>query len=167
MPKSRHRKLKGRSKRRKTSSGAFLYSDRFVLLSFYIEKGIHESSVMEPDLKDKDVIRSLEKLVSALSAGTPLASYEPEDLISLNIRRNLEDHAEQHGQVRTGDLLLTFRRIIESVRTHTGLLRPRGYLDFIAGFLKQAGVKVRLLTGEEVNALGLEELEDDESDSDR
>jgi hypothetical protein len=77
----------------------------------------------------------------------------------LNIQRNLQDHAQQHGPVRTDNLLLTFRRIIQSVRTHTALLRPRGYLNFIAGFMKQAGVNVRLLTQEEAKALGLDELE--------
>ena len=128
-------------------------------MSFYIEKGIYESWVMEPSLKDKDVIASLESLAAALSAGGSLENYEPEDLMALNILRNLEDHDEQHGEARTDELLQTFRRIIQSVRTHTSLLRPRGYLNFIAGFLKQAGVEARQLTEEEVKALGLDELE--------
>lgn len=179
---SRDQKRKKKLRERKSQEPIQPYkgdkykSEKYVEALMRAEMGIYESYVIsERRLTDRDVIRSLQALVLELqhrnegaAAVSPEADrQEPQDLIAIRIKQNWEDLFADRPRLPNSDLTGILRTIMHSIRIRSQMAgSSRGYLNFLGGFLQEAGVDVHEVSpGDE---LGLVEEgsydEDDRSD---
>lgn len=170
----RKAKLKKRAERSRKHeplayAGKKYKTDEFAPIFFRTETGIFESYVMcDEKLTDDDVESALEHLVLEMREGPlppisetdelTVSADEGEALVIANIRRNwliLEETGELPGRADLIGILRTILHSIELWRSQS--LHPQGYLRYIEGFLKKAGVTIRKLT---VDPTALPELEE-------
>lgn len=146
-------------------------TDEFLPLVQAIETGIHEADVMTgKKLIDKQVQTALEDLVVGLREGT-LAPYDPEArltyvdgqepaFVMTMIRRRWTMLFERWGHPGNENLIGVLRTLLNSVDTFTTPSRTsRGYLTFLAGFLKGGGIQVQRVSADQSEVI--EEEEDD------
>jgi hypothetical protein len=127
--------------------------DEYVPLVFATERAIHEVDVLaDRQLTDAAVRAALEKLVLQLRHGplSPLEEVhlqyvvgEEENLLADNIRRAWQEFFETDRpwslDVQSGVL----RTLLGSVETWSSPSpHSRGYLQFLEGFMKKAGVRI-------------------------
>jgi len=130
-------------------------TEELVPTLFRTETGIYESFVItERELTDHNVRSALERLILQIRRGT-LSSPEEigldedegegtvEDLVIWNIRRNWQDLFQTEPPPGRSNLVGVLRTILGSIECW-GSIAPesRGYLQYIEGFLKNAGVSV-------------------------
>ena len=129
-------------------------TDELVPVFLSTETGIYESSVVtEQALTDADVQAALQELVLQLRHG-PLTTQEYSDkitytegdekgLVISNIRRNWIHMHYAGTRVGTEQLVGVLRTLLGSIEAwRSPSAQSRGYLHYLEGFLKKAGVKV-------------------------
>jgi hypothetical protein len=134
------------------------------------ETGIYETYVMtDRQLTDATVQAALVKLIHQLRAGgLPPLEEQPsinaeEDLVIWNIRRNWHDLFASFPHPGTDNLIGVLRTLLSSIDTwSTPSPTSRGYLNFVEGFLRKAGVKVQKVKESDLDHL--EDLEDEPED---
>jgi hypothetical protein len=126
---------------------------------FRTEVAIHEANVLtQGDLQDDAVEAALGDLITQLRQG-PLPDFSQEDtlpipigpdkkvqesLVVKNILRNWRIWTEQHTLPRKDDIIGVLRTILNSLEFwRYKNMHPQGYLRFLEGFLKEAGVSVK------------------------
>lgn len=146
--------------------------EKYVPAMMGAETGIYETYVMsDRELTDRDVEASLKRLIRKLRSG----SYQPAEerqeveagaggeteLLHWNIKHNWDDLLERHPRHSNSELVGILRTILGSIETWS-IPSPdsRGYLNYIEGFLTQAGVQVERIPVEG------EEWEEEEEMSD-
>jgi hypothetical protein len=119
------------------------------------ETGIYETFVMtDGTLTDDEVEADLERLILRMRQGPlpPLDATEAAGagdealgrLVIWNIRRNWQYLEEQGKLPKRDDLIGVLRTILGSLGTwRSQSMHPQGYLRFLEGFMKKAGVSVR------------------------
>ena len=141
----------------------------YVMILLKTETGIYESYVIsDRTLTDSSVEAALESMIIRMRqrALPSLSEFDDAsirddsggDLVVWNILRNWKYVAEQQQLPVRDELIGILRTILHSLEIwRSESLHSRGYLHYLEGFLKQAGVSVRRVT---------EDLEviDDESD---
>ena len=128
----------------------------FMLPLFRAEVGIYESFVMsDRAMTDATVASSLEQLIGELRAdslppldnaneGTLSEEHDEEDMIIWNIRRNWQYLSETQALPRRADLVGILRTILHSLGIwHAKGVLSQGYLRYLEGFMKNAGISVR------------------------
>jgi hypothetical protein len=126
--------------------------DAYVPLMFATEQGIYEAYEMTREqLTDQEVRDALEELILGLRQDTlpPLDSTEEiaadseKAMVVWNVRRHWELLKDEEPQFGTEDRIGVLRTLLNSLATW-GSPSPhsRGYLHFLEGFMKRAGVNV-------------------------
>ncbi len=155
----RKAKLADRNRRGGETFALALTGDKYKtdeLSPFYLhtETGIYESYVMtDRRLTDRTVGAALTKLILQMRQGPlpPLDDPErveavagrEEDLIIANIRRNWEDLFASGRRPSADEVEGGLRTLLGSISVwSSGGAQSRGYLHYIEGFLRQAGVRV-------------------------
>jgi len=131
--------------------------EKYILATMRAETGIYETHVMtDRELTDRDVEATLKRLIRELHSG-PYQPAEQRDevevelssereLLHWNIKRNWDDLFTEHPGHSNSELVGILRTILGSVETwSTPSTDSRGYLNYIEGFLTQAGVRVERL----------------------
>jgi tetratricopeptide (TPR) repeat protein len=140
-------------------------SERFIPYIMATEVGIHEAATMDDSLNDAAVRAGVNRLISQLRQGESVAPQSDKasggaQLIDWRMRDNLWRAFDQHGPIPNEDLIGCLKTILDSIETWSGPpLGQRGYLGYLAGFMKQLGVNVQLLSHKEAAAIGLVESE--------
>src|SRR5205823_17895 len=104
-------------------------------------------------LTDNEVEAALERLILQMRQGPlpPLGAGDAngstaegdESLITWNIRRHWQERGEKHGLPKREDMIGVLRTILGSLETwRLKNLHSQGYLRFLEGFMKDAGVRV-------------------------
>jgi len=159
----KRRKQKQRKKRSRKgpATGKKYRSEKFVPYIMRAETGIHEAATIEPEINDAVVRSVIHRVIGQLRRGEPMTP-EPSmggshaDLIEWRIKDNLALAFREYGPITNADLIGCLRVILSSIDTWTGPpLGPRGYLGYLAGFMQQLGVDVRLLSPQEAADTGL------------
>lgn len=130
--------------------------DKYALIFFETERAIFESHVLlDRELTDNDVQHAIEHLVVQLRKGMPLTSDETEgeivyederDLLVKSIHRRWAELSEAGVLPGRDDLIGILRTTLNSIGIWSmGGARPQGYLHYIEGFMKRAGVSVRVV----------------------
>jgi hypothetical protein len=136
-------------------------TDELVPVFLSTETGIYESYVMsDHQLTDRDVEAAVERLILEMRAG-PLPPFTEsfdqgaggegtQDLVIWNIRRNWLQLFETQPHVGGDKLAGVLRTLLSSINTWS-FPGPdsRGYLSYLKGFLKKAGVSVDNLAMDE------------------
>jgi hypothetical protein len=170
----RKAKLAKDAKRSQTKISLAIHGDKYKtdeLTPVYLatETGIHETDVMTGGkLTDHVVAAALTKLVQQLRQGAlppwedkeevELVAGQEEDLVIWNIRRNWTT-MDWPGNLTMEGVLRTLLGSIETWSTPSR--HSRGYLHFLAGFMRQAGVNVRNVDPETLETLDEEDEEDE------
>jgi hypothetical protein len=136
-------------------------TDELVPVFLATETGIYESYVMtDGQLTDRDVEAALERLILQMRAG-PLPPFTEsfqqgegeegeQDLITWNIRRNWQQLFETERHPGAEKLMGVLRTLLSSIKVwSTPHPDSRGYLRYLKGFLRQAGVSVEPLSPED------------------
>jgi tetratricopeptide (TPR) repeat protein len=136
-----------------TPTGGNFRKDRYVPYILRAEIGIHEAALILPELTDADVQAAVRELIGQLQQGRPisqppgLALKERQKLVGSRMRENLELAFRQSGPIANHEVVGCLRVILDSIDAWTGRpLGGRGYLGYLAGFLRKAGVEVRQLS---------------------
>jgi hypothetical protein len=167
---SREQKRKRKLAARKPVEAVEAYSGRkyqgpeFAQALFQAEVAIHEADRMSDEqMLDAEVLASLEDLVLELrgQASARQDDQPADDVIGLNIKERWRAFFQTRPRHSNSDLAGILRTIMSSVQTRTHM-RPggRGYLEFLRGFLAQAGVRVNKLTAEQADLLEIREVVD-------
>jgi tetratricopeptide (TPR) repeat protein len=125
------------------------------------EIGIHEAATMDEEMNDAAVRKVVNGLIARLLRGESMAvqaegAASSLELIEWRIKDNLAYAFKEHGPISNTDLIGCLRVILASIDTWSGRpLGQRGYLGYLAGFMKQLGVEVRLLSHDETVKMGL------------
>jgi hypothetical protein len=135
-------------------------SPEYVGVMLRTETGIYESFVMsDGTLTDDEVEADLERLILRMRQG-PLPPFDAnegigpgdgalESMTIWNIRRNWQYLEEQGSLPRRDDLIGVLRTILGSLATwRSQSMHTQGYLRFLEGFMKKAGVSVRKVSPE-------------------
>jgi hypothetical protein len=140
--------------------GSKYKTEELVPVFLHTEIGIYESYVMtDRQLTDRDVEAALEKLIAAMRQGTlpPISETRPSgeaeeddiDLIIWNIRRNWQELFQGEPRPSAEKLIGVLRTTLSSINIRSSPGREsRGYLNFLGGFLRDAGVSVDELSAE-------------------
>jgi hypothetical protein len=157
---------KARTRTSLAYKGGKYKTPELVNVIFHTERAIYEAWVMtDRQLTDRDVEASLEQLILQMREG-PLPPLEEagdddeKDLIVWNIGRHWEElfRTEPHpGLERLTGVLRTILGSIEVWSTPSP--DSRGYLSYVEGFLRKAGVSTKISPDTE---LALEEPEEDD-----
>jgi hypothetical protein len=136
--------------------------DEYLPIVLSTETGIGEAdAVSHKRLTDRHVREALEEMVLAMRDGS-LPDYDPSAplryvageepaLVQLMIRRNWSMLFEGFPHPGKDVLVGILRTLLNSINTFTTPAPgSRGYLTFLAGFLKKAGVRIQLRTEEGV-----------------
>jgi hypothetical protein len=132
-------------------------TDELVPVHFQTELAIYEAWLRtDREVTDRDVEATVENLVQEMRRGPlpPLAEQgeaapgeSDEDLIIGTIRRNWNELFEKEPRPSTEKLIGVLRTILGSIETWSSPSpTSRGYLHYIEGFLKKAGVSVDVLS---------------------
>lgn len=133
-------------------------TEELVPVHFSTEQGIYQAYVMtDGRLTDRDVESALENLIRQMRAGPlpPLSETletgpgegEFEDLVIWNIRRNWQELFETQPRVGADNVIGVLRTILASINTWSFPgPESRGYLHYLKGFLKKAGVSIEVLS---------------------
>lgn len=172
----RKRKLQRRRSRVQTQPMAY-YGDKYrskkyVMALMRAEVGIYETYVMtERELTDRQVKSALRSLIQELRSGP----YQPAErrkvidiipgqetqLLTWNIRRNWDILFASKPRHSNADLVGILRTILSSIEIwSTPSPDSRGYLNYLEGFLTEAGVEVAKLP------MGEKDWEEEEAPSD-
>jgi hypothetical protein len=135
-------------------------TDELIPWVYRTEVGIYESFVMtHRRLTDHEVRAALEELVLQIRAGLPPIPHDAaeadrviegtQNLVIWNIRQNWHLRARSLPSPGRDALVGVLRTILGSIEVW-GSPSPssRGYLDFIEGFLTEAGVSVEEVSPE-------------------
>jgi hypothetical protein len=164
----RKAKLKKRAERSQSHellafSGSKYKTGEYVPIMLETEVAIYECYVVsDRDLTDDDVEAALKRLAVQLREGPlpPVAEAgvltvskgEEVDLVIENIRQHWQILEEQGTLPDPDDLIGILATILNSIRIwRLHSLHSRSYLRYLEGFLKNAGVSVRM-TDEDPNA---------------
>jgi hypothetical protein len=132
----------------------------YVPLMLRTETAIYESYVLtDRALTDDEVEAALEGLITRMRAGSlpqldntrevTLTGEDTEDLVAWNVRRNWQDMAERQPLPGREDLIGVLRTILHSLEIwRSQSMHSQGYLRYLEGFLKKAGVEVRQVTAD-------------------
>jgi hypothetical protein len=134
-------------------------TDELVPVFLQTEIGIYVSDVITGhQLTDGDVEAALETLILAMRQGAlpPLPARPPEedegdetDLIIWNIRRNWQEMFKTQQRPSADKLIGVLRTTLGSIDVWSSPNpESRGYLTYLKGFLKQAGVSVEEISPE-------------------
>jgi hypothetical protein len=144
-------------------SGKKYQNPQFAQALFQAEVAIHEADQMSDEqMLDEEVLASLEQLVLDLRGQAPAQQEDgkpAENLISWNIKQRWRAFFQTHPRHSNADLTGIIRTIMHSVKRRSSM-RPggRGYLEFLLGFMAQAGVRVQKLTPEQAESMGSREI---------
>ncbi len=128
--------------------------DDLMPIFFQTELGIYQAYMMSgKTINDRTVASALTRLVLQMQRGglPPLADPEAgeavgddaEGLIIWNIRRNWNAYFQDNPHPGTDQLIGVLRTTLGSIQVWTTRGRDsRGYLSYLKGFLRQAGVTV-------------------------
>ena len=143
-------------------------SERYVMYIMSAETGILEAATIDPDLTDGEVSQALQGLItelqepqtftnlfSAQSAETDEPALGEDGLVQQMVLMNLRRAFDKHGPLGAEDVVGILEVIKTSAKRWGVGPHRRGYLTYLAGFLAQAGIEPKLLTEEELSALGL------------
>jgi hypothetical protein len=160
----RKAKLKKRAARSRTHESLAYHGNKYktaeyVLVIVGAETGIYEAYVMsDRELVDDTVEAALERLILQMRQGPlpPLAETDrvtltdeddEEELIIWSIRRHWQLLAEQQPLPGREDLIGVLRTILHSLEIwRSQSLHSQGYLRYLEGFLKKAGITVQRVT---------------------
>jgi hypothetical protein len=176
----RKQKLAARASREREQQSSLAYAgkkyktDELTPVFFATETGIYEVSVMTDDqLTDRHVRTALEKLALEMRKG-PLPSFaemskpaldesQYADVVIWNVRRQWEDLFRTGSHPGRENLIGVLRTLLNSVATWgTPSSHSRGYLKFLEGFLRKAGVSSRKIAADEdAEGTGAEPDEED------
>jgi hypothetical protein len=143
-------------------TGNTFKKDEYIPIVLSTETGIGEAdAVSRKRLTDRHVQEALEGMVRAMrdgslpdyDPGAPLRYVEGEEpaLVQLMIRRNWSMLFESFPHPGQEVLVGILRTLLNSIDTFTTPSpTSRGYLSFLAGFLRKAGVSIQLRTDEGV-----------------
>ncbi len=149
------------SSRKEEAASRKYRSEKYIEYIFQTEMGIYASSVLIPEMTDAEVFEALESLIERLKSGgrLPAVSETTEtatELITSCVVHNLN----QLPPLSSADLAGCLKEVLASARTRAQMQRgPRGYLKFLAGFMRDFGVQVRWEKQEEAVETGLEEYD--------
>jgi len=154
--------------------GSKYRKEKYILAMMRAETGIYETYMMtDRELTDRDVEASLKGFIRDLRSG----SYQPAEerdevevepggetgLLQWNIKRNWDDLFTEHPRHSDAELVGILRTILGSIETwSTPSSDSRGYLNYIEGFLTQAGVRVERVPVEGEEWEEEEEMSDEE-----
>lgn len=159
--------------------GSTYQAPKYVQLMAATESAIHEADVsMGRTFKDRHVEDSLKYLIRRmrgeepdLPSGGPRAKEEggtEQDAVAWSIQRRWTSHMESVGTHYSDQVLVgILRTLLGSIPVWTSKRGPRGYLDFIEGFLAKRNTGTRGLTPEildVLDALAAQEQAEDMSD---
>lgn len=147
-------------------------TDELVPVHFHTEMGIYEAFVMsDRSLTDHMVTMALTSLIIQMRNG-PLPPLEEkvyidntpgntENLIIWNIRRNWQDLFQTQKNPGSEKMRGVLRTILGSITIWSSPVpQSRGYLHYIAGMLKKAGMSVKVYSEEDRKPI-LEPAEDE------
>jgi hypothetical protein len=124
-------------------------AEKYVKALMRAEMGIHETDViLGRKLMDHDVEASVHQLMKEVRASEGRPEEEAKavaegDLVAWSIKRNWQDLFRTQPRHSNADLAGILRLILDSMYTWSGSGNgPRGYLNFIDGFLGHLGVRV-------------------------
>ncbi len=147
--------------------------------TFYImaaETGILQAWAIDSNLRDGDVRKALRSMIKQASQWVEILSQPGETaeeqrqtmldnsnhgLLQSMITMNLRDSFKKHGPLNAEDFIGILKVVNSSVGTWNRGMRGQEYLKYVRGFLGGIGVGARILTEEEVEALGLPTGPDD------
>lgn len=160
------KKKERRRKKRPGGSSFFLQpkvrpdDPKYTLLIFQIEVGIYEMSVADEALKDRSVLVALRKVIERVWEGMeqePIKKVTIGESIAPYLHHRITEFLEEHPDYSTDEVIGTIKALMRSVKTqhemHGG--GPRAYLSYLDGFMKQAGVKVRRYSPDELGSASL------------
>lgn len=160
----RKAKLAARAKKHPGPTPSMAYSgntyrkDEYVPIVMHTEIGLIEADAVTGNrLTDRQVREALETIVRSLRAdslppfdpGSPVRHVPGEEtaLITLMIRRNWSMLFERYPHPGNEVLAGVLRTMLGSISARTGAgMGPRGFLSYLAGFLKKAGVQIQVRT---------------------
>jgi hypothetical protein len=157
---------------RKQGANSFVYEGKkyrapeWAPFVFRTETAVYETLVMtDRTLTNKTVWAGFVELTRELQAGRSPIFVEGEPDVALcegkhaefliwNIRRAWTDFFASKGPVATNDLIGIIGTLLYSMKAHAWNTGPSlGYLHFLEGFMRNAGVDVRELTQNEFDNL--------------
>ena len=150
------KKKKERKRKKRPGGTSFLLQPRvrpndpkYAPLLFQIEVGIYEMSVADEQLKDRSVLAALRKVMAMVQADIeqePIKEFTIGESIAPYLHWQIMEYLEKHPDYSTNEVMGTIKALMRSAKTehemHGG--GPRAYLSYLDGFMKHAGVKVRL-----------------------
>lgn len=103
------------------------WDDEYLPVLHAVESGIQREYQNRPELKDKQVIHVLARLVE-----------NPEMRLPGSLVRTIQDYLRlclSMNNYSRKEVIGALRKVLKSVKRHHGIDGPRGYLDFIMGML--------------------------------
>lgn len=130
-------------------------SPKYIQYIFRAEAGIHEGAVMDPNLSDADVLQTLRTMIQRLQAGQQF-TYEEESEGSDNlIAWRITQNWAQLPPLPSYDLAGCLNEVLKSAQTRSEMHGGRrGYLGYLAGFMRQAGVEVQEISSADLQTAG-------------
>lgn len=128
-------------------------SPKYIQYIFRAEVGIHESAVMDPTMSDAAVLRTLRTMIQQLRGGRPFTHGEEregsDNLTAWRITKNWE----LLPPLPPSDLAGCLNEVLKSAQTRSEMHGGRrGYLDYLAGFMRRAGVTVQKISPADLQA---------------
>jgi len=173
----RKKKLAERAKKERAQTSPLAYTgnryktDALTPVYLHTETGIYETFVMtDRQLTDREVASALERMVLQMRQG-PLPAFDEsgasgegegnEELIIWNIRRNWQELYERNPRLDREAMIGVLRTLLGSIETwSTPSAQSRGYLHFVEGFLKKAGVRVEKVSPDTLEPVAERKEED-------
>jgi tetratricopeptide (TPR) repeat protein len=157
--KKKRRPQPGRASRQPTKD---YRTEKYVEYIFTAELGVFQAATLLPELADGEVLAALEKLaVQVRSGGLPRFREQPTDtegLIAWLIVQGWEDLFRRRGRLSPHDMVGCLETVIESAETHMRKPAERSYLEYLAKFMRRAGVSLQVIPVSEFEDAEEEEL---------
>lgn len=99
------------------------WMDRYLPLLMAIESGINRAQKDNPELRDKDLIKILERLI-----------MKPDINLNHQVAVAIQDHIKLTLAIETyskKEVIGSLKKVLRSVKNHHAIDGPRGYLNFI------------------------------------
>ncbi|MBN2293121.1 MAG: hypothetical protein JXM70_11885 [Pirellulales bacterium] len=139
--------------------------DKYVPIMLVTETAIYEThAITDKNLTDENVWDILAEMIARLRKGAlpelPSLSgeeqyvFDVDDFMMMNIQGHWQAYFEDHEAIGRDSLIGVLRTILGSIEVHSSHSHgSTGYLDFLADFLKRAGVNVERIFMDEYERL--------------